>query len=89
MRLKKAFMNICATCRHLQVLETGREFENIMDTQFTKFSCSALGWQTREFYLMAPVDKDLSQNQPRHCSFWEPWEGFDQEESMHETEKPQ
>ena len=78
MRIKKAFRNICATCRHLQVVETGREFDKIVDTEFTKFSCRMLGWQKREFYLMAPVDQDLSENQPRKCPFWEPWDETDE-----------
>jgi hypothetical protein len=75
MPLDKAFRNICATCRHLNVEETGREFDKIIDTEYTKFSCRVLGWKTREFYLMAPADKDISSMKPQICEFWEPWPG--------------
>jgi hypothetical protein len=66
------FENICATCRHLRIVETGREFEKIIDTEYTTFSCSALGWKTREFYLMAPVKEEFEQNE-FHCELWEAW----------------
>jgi hypothetical protein len=69
----RAFRNICATCRHLAALETGREFEKIIDTEFTTFKCDVLGWKTREFYLMAPVEKDLSNTKTQICEFWEEW----------------
>jgi hypothetical protein len=74
MRIKiSAFRNICATCRHLVVIETGREFEKIIDTEYTTFSCDIFGWKTREFYLMAPIEKEIKDVQPHICEFWEQW----------------
>jgi hypothetical protein len=67
-----AFKNICATCRHLKVVSTGREFEKIIDTDYTEFSCSILEWKTREFYLMTPVREDLEQEK-FYCESWEEW----------------
>jgi len=57
----------------LKIKETGREFERIIDTEYTKFYCELLGWEVREFYLMAPVDKDLTGIKPQICEFWEEW----------------
>lgn len=73
MELNRAFENICATCRFLSAVETGREFDKIVDTEYTSFACQRLGWKTREFYLMAPIDQDPSTKQPHKCEFWEPW----------------
>lgn len=69
----EAFEGICATCRHLKVLGTGREFEKIIDTEFTEFACKRLEWKTREFYLMTPVDKKIDPSQIKKCPYWEPW----------------
>jgi hypothetical protein len=67
-----AFKNICATCRHLVVVETGREFEKIIDTDYTTFSCNILGWKKREFYLMAPVPDEIKEEK-FFCELWEDW----------------
>lgn len=81
MKIKiNAFRNICATCRHLIVIETGREFEKIIDTEYTKFSCEVLGWKTREFYLMAPIEKEIKETKPQICEFWEEWKRDDESE---------
>lgn len=69
----KAFRYICATCKHLMALETGREFEKIIDTEYTLFSCKILGWKKKEFYLMAPVDRNLDDQKVQICEFWEDW----------------
>lgn len=69
----KAFQNICATCRHLVPLETGREFDQIADTEYTKFTCDIFGWKKKEFYLMAPVEKNLDNTRKQICEFWEEW----------------
>ncbi|MCL5036503.1 MAG: hypothetical protein M1269_05210 [Chloroflexi bacterium] len=68
------FPRICATCRHLKVLETGREFAAIIDTEYTLFSCSKLGWETKEFYLMK-TDIDIAEytSSQEECPHWEPW----------------
>ena len=64
---------ICATCRHLETVEQGREFPGIMDTEYLVFRCRKLGWKTREDYLMEPVSQDLDA-EPFHCPHWEPWD---------------
>ncbi len=69
----KAFEGICATCKHLKVLETSREFEKIIDTEYTLFSCAILGWKKKEFYLMAPVKEELGEQSSYRCPFWEEW----------------
>lgn len=66
---------ICATCKHLSIAETGREFEKIADTEYIVFKCNILGWESREDYLMEPVETDLSDFDHKICEFWEPWDG--------------
>ena len=70
--MNNEFKNLCATFKHLDVLETGREFDRIVDTEFTHFNCKMLGWKKKEFYLMAPVEKELKTD-VRICEFWEEW----------------
>lgn len=65
---------ICATCRHLDVVEQGREFAAIVDTEYAVFCCRKLGTTTREDYLMAPVPADLPAERPPSCSYWEAFE---------------
>lgn len=64
---------ICATCRYLKAIETGREFERIIDTEYTRFTCKILGWEKKEFYLMAPIQKNLDELDFTPCEFWEEW----------------
>lgn len=65
---------ICATCRHLEIVEQQREFPVIIDTEYIVFHCSILDWTTREDYLMAPIPAEL----PRpvdplfDCPYWTP-----------------
>lgn len=66
-------IKICATCKHLKVLEQGREFEYIIDTEYTLFSCAVLNQTTKEFYLMARVDEELHDADTHTCKFWEDW----------------
>lgn len=67
--MRDAF-RICATCRHLEVLEQGRAFEMIVDTEFMRFRCGVLGTTGREDYLMAPVETELPAEAPRGCPHW-------------------
>jgi hypothetical protein len=64
---------ICALCRHLEVVEQGREFPRIADTEYLVFRCRVLGWTTREDYLMAPVEKEIQEPRPFDCPHWEMW----------------
>ena len=66
-------IKICATCRHLKVVDQGREFEFIIDTEYTLFTCDVLHWSTREFYLMAPVDHEIKDSSDFQCKYWEEW----------------
>ena len=69
------FPKICATCKHLKPLEEGREFEKIIDTEYTIFTCEVLGWKTKEFYLMAPIgDIFASMRDYKECPYWEYWD---------------
>lgn len=66
---------ICALCRHLEVVESGREFEGIADTEYMVFRCGVLGWTTREDYLMQS-DPAASLGKPDDdfdCPHWEGW----------------
>ncbi|MCL5772779.1 MAG: hypothetical protein M1536_00155 [Firmicutes bacterium] len=65
---------VCATCKHLKVLEVGREFEQILDTEYTLFECSVFGWRTKEFYLMAPSPESIGDIDDTICEFWEEWD---------------
>ncbi|MFP4496844.1 MAG: hypothetical protein ACLFQV_01435 [Vulcanimicrobiota bacterium] len=69
-----AFRGICATCKHLQAVEKGREFDKIVDTEFTTFSCNILGWKKKEFYLMAGNDS-INHQKKQECQYWEEWHG--------------
>lgn len=62
---------ICATCRNLEILEHGREFADIADTEFVRFRCRVLGISGREDYLMAAVEERLPAAAPSQCPFWE------------------
>jgi len=64
----------CATCLHLQAIQTGREFDMIVDTEYTTFHCEIFGWTVKEYYLMSPVSKDISTwKTEKICEFWEEW----------------
>lgn len=65
---------ICATCRNLEVVDQGREFEQIADSEFIVFRCKVLGTCTRDDYLMAPVLEELPPDPGSTCPFWEPWQ---------------
>ena len=62
---------ICATCRYLDLVEQGREFATIVDTEYAVFRCRKLGTTTREDYLMAPVPTELPAERPPICAHWE------------------
>jgi hypothetical protein len=65
---------ICATCRHLEILEQGREFAAIADTEFIRFRCRKLGLSGREDYLMAAVQETLPDpGETPECPHWEAW----------------
>lgn len=66
-------IKICATCKNLKVLEQGREFEKILDTEFTTFKCDIFNWKAKEFYLMAPLDNPMNDKTEKNCEFWEDW----------------
>lgn len=69
--LRKEFQ-ICALCRHLTVVDSGREFEKIADTEYLTFRCQKLGWKSTDHYLMDsdPVAR-FQQQQPFDCPHWE------------------
>ncbi|MDQ7826287.1 MAG: hypothetical protein RDV48_26025 [Candidatus Eremiobacteraeota bacterium] len=65
-------IKVCATCRHLKVLDQGREFEYIIDTEYTLFECEVYRTRTKEYYLMAPVPESIDEK-PVTCEYWEEW----------------
>ncbi|MEW6283972.1 MAG: hypothetical protein AB1758_35495 [Candidatus Eremiobacterota bacterium] len=65
---------ICALCRNLEVVEQGREFPQIADTEFMVFRCRVFGWTSREDYLMQPSPEAIdTEEKPFDCPRWEPW----------------
>ena len=63
---------ICALCKNLEVLEQGREFEQIADTEYVKFRCKVLGWTSRDDYLMDPEPASgVGKDEPFDCPYWE------------------
>ena len=66
---------ICALCKNLEVVESGREFEGIADTEFMVFRCKVLGWTTREDYLMESDPRQSLSKTPEdfNCPHWEGW----------------
>ena len=65
---------ICALCRNLEVVESGREFPTIADTEFMVFRCKVLGWTTREDYLMeSNPTAGLGSQEEFNCPHWEGW----------------
>jgi hypothetical protein len=67
-------IKLCANCRHLKVLDQGREFEFIIDTEYTLFECDLVKKKVKEFYLMAPVNEQLNVEDPENaCPGWELW----------------
>lgn len=64
---------ICALCRNLEVVEQGREFDQIADTEYMVFRCRVLGWTTREDYLMdADPSASVGRSESADCPYWEP-----------------
>lgn len=57
------------------MIESGREFPGIADTEFAVFRCGVFGWTTREDYLM---DSEPAQSFAKQETFDCPrWEGCD------------
>lgn len=73
--MDKKFPRVCATCKHLILEDSGREFEQIVDTEYNVFSCEVLGWKVKEYHLMEPVgDIFAAQRNHQECPYWEEWE---------------
>ena len=65
---------ICALCRHFRVDESKREFPQIADSAYLKYSCAKLGWERREDYLMTSNpggEYKESPNEDFDCPYWE------------------
>ncbi|MFN8607651.1 MAG: hypothetical protein U0931_08975 [Vulcanimicrobiota bacterium] len=65
---------ICALCKHLEMVESGREFPAIADTEYAVFRCKIFGWSNREDYLMdsEPAQK-FAKQEAFDCERWEGW----------------
>ena len=67
---------ICALCKNLQLVDSGREFPGIADTEFAVFRCRIFGWSTRENYLMdTPSEqaRKFAAQEEFDCERFEPW----------------
>ncbi|MBI2251747.1 MAG: hypothetical protein HYU63_03170 [Armatimonadetes bacterium] len=65
---------ICAACKHLLLLDKGREFEKILDTEYLHFKCKIFNWEVKENYLMLDISNPLKKYKEKICEFWEPWD---------------
>ena len=72
---KPKYLKMCVNCLHFRVGQTGFEFPDILDTEYTVFSCSILGWERKEFYLMKTQGEimDEAESYPE-CPYWERWQ---------------
>lgn len=62
----------CVNCKYFQIIERGREFEKIADTEFIVYKCNKLKQISKEYYLMFP----LHYREPLKrevCPYWEDW----------------
>lgn len=71
-KAKKAY-EICATCKQLEIIEKGREFPMIIDTEYYIFKCSVLGWQKKESPLMTTFNGEIIDTK-KECPYWKSWE---------------
>ena len=67
---------ICATCKHFIVTDSGREFEQIIDTEFMEFHCNIFDQKTKEFFLMSNFNDNLEKEEKNMCEFWEDWNSY-------------
>lgn len=65
---------LCITCKHYKLLEKGYEFEGILDTEYMRFQCEIFGKESKEYYLMQPVEEDITVHDYPICEFWEFWD---------------
>ncbi len=64
---------ICALCRNFEVLQQGREFEQIADTEYIVYRCKIYNWTGREDFLMKPPTGRVDEDKPFDCPHFEPW----------------
>ena len=55
------------------MVDSGYEFENVLDSEYIVFECSISEWTVREDYLMKPVDKVTTGKDASSttCPYWE------------------
>ena len=74
-RVTPTAFRICALCRHLKMVESGREFPAMADTEFAVFRCDVFGWSTREDYLMdSNPARSFAKQEAFDCPRWEGWQ---------------
>ena len=80
--MKDIKTGLCITCKHFLLINQGREFESIVDTEYMQFKCDIFGDITeKEYYLMDyPKDVEVIENipEPKICEFWEEWETLEE-----------
>jgi len=75
--MKDIKTGLCITCKYFLLQDHGREFENIIDTEYMQFKCSIYGETTeKEYYLMQPpkeIETIETVPETKICEFWEEW----------------
>jgi hypothetical protein len=65
---------ICALCRNLELVEQGREFPQLADTEYAVFRCRIFGWSTRDDYMMESpesIQARFARQEEFDCERWE------------------
>lgn len=62
----------CGNCRHLKIVKSGYEIENLLDSAYLISKCKIKGWQTKEYYLYVSHPLEIK-GQEEECEFWEEW----------------
>lgn len=73
MEKNKKIIKTCANCKHFEMLETGYEIENILDTAYLKSRCKIKNWQTKEYYLAGIKKPYVIEDFDYTCEYWEEW----------------
>jgi len=67
------FFKVCATCGYLELLDSGREFPLILDTDFYKYRCNYTGETVTEWPLMKTFNGIIEDDNKKECPYWKPW----------------
>lgn len=78
--MKDIKTGLCITCKNFLMINHGREFEDIIDTEYMQFQCSIFGHLNKKEYYLMSYHKDIetieSVSETKICEFWEEWKDF-------------